>query len=74
MISYQIEETIKRPIPEVFSYVGDPTLHPQWSDVRWGRLGLKGWQRVLEPFMRGDVQRGEAAELRRLNDLLERPS
>ena len=40
----------------------------------WGRLGLKGWRRVLEPFMGGEVRRGEAAELRRLKDLLERPS
>ena len=145
MIGYQIEETIDRPVAEVFRYVGDPTLHPQWSDVSdvqvatpgevrigtqvretmkvgsrkvpfmwevtdfeanskmafrtiegpmtweggyevsasdngatritgWGRLGLKGWRRVLEPFMGGEVRRGEAAELRRLKDLLERPS
>ena len=145
MISYHIEETINRPIAEVFRYVSDPTLHPQWSDVSdvqvatpgevrigtqvqesmkmgsrmvpftwevtaleanskmafrttdgpmtweggyevsagenggtritgWGRLGLKGWRRVLEPFMGGEVRRGEAAELRRLKDLLERPS
>lgn len=145
MISYRIEETINRPVQEVFPYVADPTLHPKWmdvSDVRvatpgevrvgtrvretmkmgsrmipftwevtgyqadttvafrtidgpmsWegsyevspaeglathiigsGRLGLKGWRRIMEPFMSGEVQRGEAVELRRLKDLLERPT
>jgi hypothetical protein len=39
-----------------------------------GRLMLKGWRRVMEPFMGGEVRRGEAAELRRLKDLLERPA
>ena len=145
MISYQIEATINRPVSEVFRYIGDPTLHPQWSDVSdvkvsppgelrigtevreamkvgarmvpftwevtayeadtkmafrtiagpmnwegayevaasgdgatrvtgWGKLGLRGWRRVLEPFMGGEVRRGEATELRRLKDLLERRS
>jgi uncharacterized protein YndB with AHSA1/START domain len=144
MISYRIEETINRPVHEVFPYVANPTLYPQWmpmSDVEiatpgqvrvgstarammkvgsrmapftfevteytpdasltfgtidgpmnWegtfevesvrgsatritssGRVGLKGWQRLLEPFMGGEVRRGEAAELRKLKDLLERP-
>jgi hypothetical protein len=36
-----------------------------------GRVSLKGWQRLLEPFMHGEVRRGEAAELRKLKDLLE---
>jgi len=142
MISYRAEETINRPVREVFPYVTDPTLHPHWmpmSDVElatpgevrvgfrvrekmkvgsrmapftfevakytpdasltfatidgpvnWegtyeveslgetatritssGRVSLKGWQRLLEPFMRGEVRRGEAAELRKLKDLLE---
>jgi len=145
MISYRVEETIKRPVHEVFPYLADPTLHPEWmpvsdvqvttagetrvgstvremmkagsrmapftwevteyqADVRlafrtiegpmnWegsfrvepvdgattrvigsGKLGLKGWQRLLEPFMGGEVRRGEAAELRKLKDLLERPA
>jgi len=145
MISYRIEETINRPISEVFPYIGDPTLHAKWMDVsdmrvttpgemrvgstvqglmkararmipfgwevtafqegvslafrttegpmNWegsyevaaadgtstrvtgsGRLGLKGWQRLLEPFMGGEVRRGEAAELRKLKDLLEGPT
>jgi uncharacterized protein YndB with AHSA1/START domain len=145
MISYRIEETINRPVQEVFPYLGDPTLHAKWMDVsdmrvttpgeirvgsmvqglmkvrsrmipfgwkvtafqegvslafrttegpmNWegsyevaatdgtstrvigsGRVGLKGWQRLLEPFMGGEVRRGEAAELRKLKDLLERPT
>ena len=145
MISYRIEETINRPVHEVFPYVAEPTLYAQWmpvSDVQvaspgevrvgstarammkvgsrlapftwevieyqadvslafrtiegpmnWdgsyevaplgdgatriiglGRVGLKGWQRLLEPFMGGEIRRGEAAELRRLKVLLEQPS
>jgi uncharacterized protein YndB with AHSA1/START domain len=144
MISYQVEETINRPVHEVFRYIADPTLYAEWmpvSDVHvatpgevrigstarammkvgsrmapftwevtgyhadaslafrtiegpvnWdgtyevsptegaatriissGRLGLKGWQRLLEPYMSGEIRRGEAAELNRLKDLLERP-
>jgi uncharacterized protein YndB with AHSA1/START domain len=143
MISYRIEQTIDRPVQEVFSYVADPIRYPEWMDVSdvhvetlgamgvgstgrammkmgsrhipydwevtgyeagvsfgfrttsgpfdWegrfetssandtgtrvvttGTIGLKGWRRVLEPLMRGEIQRGEAAELRRLKDLLER--
>lgn len=145
MIKYRIEETINRPVDEVFSYLADPTLHPQWTPVtdvqvtppaemrvgttvremmkigsrmapfkwevteyrpgasfafhtiegpmKWdgsyeaaatpegatriiglGSVGLKGWQRLLEPFMGGEIRRGEAAELRNLKELLERPS
>jgi len=143
MIRYRIEETINRPVGEVFPYLADPTLHPKWapvSDVQvappgeirvgtlvrqkmqvgsrqapfswqvteyspgtrfafhttegpmnWdgsyevasagegatriiglGQVGLKGWQRLLEPFMKGEIQRGEAAELGHLKELLER--
>ena len=142
MITYRVEETIDRPVPDVFPYVADPTLYPRWmpvSDVRmatpgdtrvgatarmqmkvgarsapftsevteyesnakigfrttegpmdWegtftlqpigdgatrivglGSIRLKGWQRLMEPFIRGEVRRGEAAELARLKDLLE---
>ena len=145
MIKYRIEETINRPVDEVFPYLADPTLHPQWSPVsdvqvappgqmrvgttvremmkigskmapfswevteyspgasfafhtiegpmRWdgsyavspagdgatrviglGQVGLKGWQRLLEPFMGGEIQRGEAAELGKLKALLESPA
>lgn len=145
MITYSVEETINRPVRDVFPYVGDPALYAKWMDVsdvrvttpgavgvgssaeglmkfgsrmapfawevtayeegsslafrttegpmNWtgsfevspadgaatriigsGRVSLKGWQRLLEPFMGGEVRRGEAAELRRLKDLLERPT
>jgi hypothetical protein len=145
MIRYRIEETINRPVEEVFPYLADPTLHPKWSPVsdvqvappgemrvgttvremmkvgkkdapfswrvteyspgtrfafhsiegpmKWdgsyevaaagegatriiglGQVGLKGWQRLLEPFMKGEIQRGEAAELGHLKELLERPA
>jgi uncharacterized protein YndB with AHSA1/START domain len=143
MITYRIEETINRPVGEVFRYVADPKLYAEWmpvsevqvttpgevrvgstarammkmgsrmapftwkiteytanasltfgtieGPVNWdgtfevspapgaatriissGRVGLKGWQRLLEPFMAGEIRRGEGAELRRLKDLLER--
>lgn len=39
-----------------------------------GSLRLKGWRRIMEPFMGGEVQRGEAAEFRRLKELLEGPT
>jgi uncharacterized protein YndB with AHSA1/START domain len=142
MITYRIEETIDRPLDEVFRYLADPTLHPKWSPVSdvqvappgemrigttvretmkigskmapfswevteyipgasfafhtiegpmsWdgsyevapagpgttrvvglGSVGLKGWQRLLEPFMGGEIRRGEAAELGKLKALLE---
>lgn len=142
MIKYRIEETINRPVQEVFPYLADPTLHPKWSPVSdvevtptgemrvgttvhekmkvgskmapfswevteyspgtsftfhaiegpvsWdgsysvapagdgatrviglGQVGLKGWQRLLEPFMGGEIRRGEAAELGKLKALLE---
>ena len=145
MIKYRIEETINRPVQEVFPYLADPTLHPKWSPVsevevappgeirvgttvremmkmgskmapfswqvteynpgssfsfhsvegpmRWdgsyavepagdgatrviglGQVGLKGWQRLLEPFMGGEIRRGEAAELGKLKALLEGPA
>lgn len=36
-----------------------------------GEIQLKGLQRVLEPFMRGEIARGEAKEAERLKALLE---
>ena len=38
-----------------------------------GQIRLRGWQRLLEPLMSGEVRRGEAAELARLKELLEGP-
>ena len=142
MINYRTEQTINRPVADVFPYVAEPTLYPHWmpvSEVRvatpggtrvgasaqmqmkmgsrsapftyevteyepnakvrfrttegpmgWdgtftlepigagatrivgsGSIQLKGWQRLMAPFMRGEVQRGEAAELAALKKLLE---
>lgn len=36
-----------------------------------GELRLKGWRRLLEPIMAGEVRRGEANEALRLKALLE---
>jgi uncharacterized protein YndB with AHSA1/START domain len=36
-----------------------------------GEIRLKGVQRLLEPFMRGEVARGESMEVERLKALLE---
>ena len=142
MITYRAEQTINRPVDQVFPYIADPRLHPQWMEVtdveqltpgevgvgttvrimmnmgsrrasftwevtefepdakvsyrtvdgpmHWdgtftvrsrgdaathitasGRVGLRGLMRLMEPFIRGEVRRGEANELVRLKDLLE---
>ena len=36
-----------------------------------GEVGLRGWRRLLEPFMAGEVRGGEAHEAQRLKVLLE---
>ncbi len=36
-----------------------------------GTFRLKGWRRLLEPLVRGEITRGEAAELYRLKAILE---
>jgi hypothetical protein len=36
-----------------------------------GEIRLKGWHRLLEPLMRGEVQKGEASEATHLKALLE---
>jgi uncharacterized protein YndB with AHSA1/START domain len=36
-----------------------------------GELGFKGWRRLLEPMMAGEVRKGEAQEARRLKAVLE---
>jgi hypothetical protein len=38
-----------------------------------GDVELKGWRRLLEPFVRSEVQKGEAKEAARLKSLLESP-
>jgi uncharacterized protein YndB with AHSA1/START domain len=50
------------------------TAAPQGSGTRFtyaGELRLKGWRRLLEPLMAGEVRRGEASEALRLKALLE---
>jgi uncharacterized protein YndB with AHSA1/START domain len=36
-----------------------------------GELGFKGWRRLLEPLMAGEVRKGEAQEALRLKAILE---
>lgn len=50
------------------------TVVPEGSGTRLtyaGEMGLKGWRRLLEPFMAGEVRNGEAAEARQLKGVLE---
>ncbi|MCI0583452.1 MAG: SRPBCC family protein [Chloroflexi bacterium] len=50
------------------------TIQPEGSGSRLtyaGELSLRGALRLMEPFMRGEVERGEAAEARKLKALLE---
>ena len=37
-----------------------------------GAFRLRGWRRLLEPLVRGEITRGEAAELDRLKAILEK--
>lgn len=46
MIKYRIEETINRPVDEVFPYLADPTLHPTWSPVSDVHVTPPGEMRV----------------------------
>jgi carbon monoxide dehydrogenase subunit G len=39
-----------------------------------GVIRMRGWRRLLEPLMAGEVQRGEEKEVLRLKALLERPT
>ena len=36
-----------------------------------GEMSLRGWRRILEPIMGGEVSKGEATEIRRFKALLE---
>ena len=57
MIGYQIEETISRPIAEVFRHVSDPRLHPQWSDVSDVQVATPGETTDRDPGSRDDEGR-----------------
>jgi len=50
------------------------SLRPEGAGTRVtyaGEMSLRGWRRVLEPFMGGEVRKGEATEIRRFKALLE---
>lgn len=50
------------------------TIQPEGVGSRLtyaGELSLRGPMRLMEPFMRGEVERGEAAEAKKLKALLE---
>jgi len=62
--------------------IDDPKLHwtstslvvPDGAGSRLtyaGEIQLRGWRRLLEPLMRGEVQAGEAREAARLKQLIE---
>jgi uncharacterized protein YndB with AHSA1/START domain len=50
------------------------TLRPEGEGTRLtyaGELSFRGAMRLMEPFIRGEVQRGEAGEAMKLKELLE---
>jgi uncharacterized protein YndB with AHSA1/START domain len=50
------------------------TLEPSGAGTQLtyaGEVRLRGWRRLLEPFVAGEVSRGEAVEAQRLKELLE---
>jgi uncharacterized protein YndB with AHSA1/START domain len=55
-------------------WTSSSTAAPEGGGTRFtyaGELRLKGWRRLLEPIMAGEVRRGEASEAARLKALLE---
>lgn len=55
-------------------YVFDPVDRGTTRVRGEGQVSLKGWRRLLEPVVRGELRREEQAELSRLKQLLERSS
>lgn len=48
------------------------SLGPDSTRMRMGgQVTLKGWRRLLEPLVRGELRKGEQAELEKLKGLLE---
>jgi len=50
------------------------SLRPEGAGTRVtyaGEMSLRGWRRVLEPLMGGEVSKGEAAEILKFKALLE---
>jgi uncharacterized protein YndB with AHSA1/START domain len=57
-----------------FDWVSTAGLEPDGAGTRMtyaGEIRFRGVQRLLEPFIRGEVARGEAEEVQRLKALLE---
>lgn len=57
-----------------FDWVSTADLEPDGAGTRMtyaGEIRFRGMQRLLEPFVRGEVARGEAKEVQRLKALLE---
>lgn len=57
------------------SWTATSTATPEGSGTRFtyaGELAFKGWRRLLEPLMAGEVRKGEAQEALQLKALLER--
>ncbi|MBI2782087.1 MAG: SRPBCC family protein [Chloroflexi bacterium] len=55
-------------------WIAISTVAPEGAGTRLtyaGTMGLKGWRRLLEPFMASEVRNGEAAEARKLKAVLE---
>jgi len=55
-------------------WVAVNTIRPDGAGSRLtyaGELSLRGAMRLLEPFMRGEIERGEAGEALKLKELLE---
>lgn len=50
------------------------TVAPEGASTRLtysGELGFKGWRRLLEPLMAGELRKGEAQEAKQLKAVLE---
>ena len=57
-----------------FEWEAEVAVEPDEAGSRLSTSGtfrLHGWRRLLEPLVRGEIQRGEAAELDRLKAILE---
>jgi uncharacterized protein YndB with AHSA1/START domain len=57
-----------------FEWAAEIAVEPDVAGSRLSTSGtfrLRGWRRLLEPMVRGEIQRGEAAELDRLKAILE---
>jgi hypothetical protein len=57
-----------------FDWQAEMAVEPAVTGARLSTSGsfrLRGWRRLLEPLVRGEIQRGELAELDRLKAILE---